>query len=162
MKRTVRTLLLLLPSVLALVTSAPTLASGAPNGETYFLSTGGDFGIYADTVHRNVSYTFTIETGSSHEVLVREIGRSGPGLQLLIPSTWRTKRVIAPHKSISITIRYHVSDCATVPGGDWPLRLEASWSGGVWHMITVQMPNFGTSAPEWQKSIGDSVCKKSD
>jgi hypothetical protein len=154
MRRTVTALLLL--SVLTLVTAVPAFAAGTPNAGTYFLSTGRNFHTYADTVQRNVSYTFTIETGSSHEVLLREFGRSGPGLQLLISSTWRTTRIIAPHKSISVTVRYHVIDCAEVPGGNWPLKVEASWNGGEWHVITVQIPSAGLG--EWQKSIADSVC----
>lgn len=112
----------------------------------------------ADTVHRNVNYTFTIGTGSSREVLVREFGRCGPGLQLLIASGWRTTRIIAPHKSIGVTLRYHVSKCAKVPNGDWPLKLEVSWNGKAWHTITVQMNNSGPGSLEWQKSIADSVC----
>jgi hypothetical protein len=156
MKRTVTAWLLL--SALTLTTATPALASGTPNAGTYFLSTGVDSHANVDTLRRDVSYTFALRTDSSREVLVRDIGRSGPGLQLLIPSTWRTTRIIAPHKSIGVTLRYHVSDCGKVPGGNWPLRLEASWSGGAWHVITVQMNNSGSGSLDWQKSIVDSVC----
>jgi hypothetical protein len=153
-----RTVIALLPLILLTpFPSAPAFAANAPNAETYFLSTGTKWDVNADTVNRDVGYTFSIETGLSRAVLVREIGRSGPGLQLQNLPTWRTTRTIPPHKSISVTLRYHVSDCATVPNGDWPLRLEASFKGGAWHVITMQI-NSGPGTPEWQKSIADSVC----
>jgi hypothetical protein len=148
-----------LVGLLVLVVSTSASAISTRSEGFYFLSTGDSFQINSDSAHRNAGYTFTLETGSSREVLVRDIGRSGPGLQLQKPTTLRQTRVIPPHESISITLHYHVSSCAKVPKGDWPLELEVAWKSGKWYRVKVQMLNAGLSL-QWQKSIANGVCPR--
>jgi hypothetical protein len=145
-------------TVLAVVTLASTTAAyaiGTRSAGDYHLSNQGE--IVFIHVGRNVNFTFTLETGSSREVLLRDIGQSGPGIQLRTSSGWSTTRVIAPHKSITVTLKYRIIDCARVPKHDWPLRLEARWESGKWYSISVQITTF--EGIPWQTYIAETVCK---
>jgi hypothetical protein len=143
---------------MTLVTASAALPALASNAGPYLLATGTSSQTYVDFSTRVVSYSFTLGTGASHDVFIRDVGRSVPGLQLLIPSGWRDARMIAPHTSIRVTLRFHVSHCNLVPSGTWPLTLEASWGDREWRVINVQMNNSGSDSLEWQQSIADSVC----
>jgi hypothetical protein len=148
-------------ALLAMLTSlAAGPASASPHSQTagdYFLSTGPSFQESGGVTHHNVTLTFSLETGASREVFIRDVGRSGPGLQLVKPSWWRTMQVIPPHETIVETIQYHISDCAKVPKGNWPLQLQVWGGAGKWHVITVQMAAF---TDQWQQSLADFVCQK--
>jgi hypothetical protein len=147
---------LALALVLTLSTADLALAAGIRSASGYNLSTGPAFRVTGDTIHRNASYTFTLVNGSSREVLVRNIGQVGPGLRLLVPSGGEKNRTVLPHKSISVTIEYHVSDCATVPTGSWPLTIDAAWKAGKWQRVSLQLLNAGSM--QWQKFIAHAAC----
>jgi hypothetical protein len=143
-------------ALLTLGASGPAMATGSRSANSYDLSTGPTFQSGGDRIHRNVTYTFTIVNGSSRDVLIRRVGQSGPGLKLLIPSGWEDTRTIRPHKSISETVKFHVSNCAKVPKGTWPLTMDASWNTGTWQRVSLQLTTAGPL--QWQKFIADSVC----
>jgi hypothetical protein len=143
-------------------------AAGIPSARRYSLSTGPTYQLSGDRIHRDVSETFTLVNGSSHRVLVRRIGLNGSGLQLLaaegsgttrtlIPSTGSgPTRSIPPHASLRLRVWYHVTDCATVPKGRWPLTLEVARDRGRWQRVRVSMPS-GPPVP-WPRSMTDLVC----
>lgn len=144
------------------------VAAGIHNASDYFLSTGPTYQEYGDSVHRFVSETFTLTNGNSREVLVRGIGRNGPGMQLRVssgsgsaqkllpPLGPGTTRIVPPHKSIRLTVWYHVSNCAKVPKASWPLTMDVAWSSGKWQQITLQVPS-GPSVL-WPRSLTSLVC----
>jgi hypothetical protein len=143
--------------VAALTLGLSAVASALPTrgGGYYFLTDGLDYQL-TTLGHRTLIYTFTIQTGSSHEVFVRNIGRNGPGLHLLTSSEWKEIRIIPPHESISVTMKYRVNNCAKVPKGNWPLAFEASWYDGKWYPVRMQMQGAGTQ--QWQQSLVSFVC----
>ena len=155
--------------VTALVLSTVNMAdaAGTPSASKYSLSTGPTYQSTGDKVHRFVSFTFTIVNGNSREIRIRQIGRNGPGLQLLVPagSGMNQKfipptgpgvtRVIPAHKSIRLTVWYRVSDCAKVPHGSWPLAMNVAWSSGQWQQVALQMPS---AYVPWPRSITGFVC----
>lgn len=154
--------------LLALGTGNPAMAARIRSASDYSLSTGPTYQMSGDRVHKYVSETFTLTNGNSREVLIRMIGQNGPGVQLrvpsgsgrtqkLIPSTGSGKmQIVPPHKSIRLRVWYHVSDCAKVPKGSWPLTMDVAWSSGRWQRISLQMPS-GASVP-WPRSMTDLVC----
>ena len=157
-----------LAAVLTLSASNLVSAAGIRSASHYFLSTGPTIQGFGDRTHKNVSETFTLVNGNSRIVLVREIGQNGPGLKLLVSSgSGTTQKLIArsgpgttqripPHKSIRLTVWYHVSNCAKVPKGSWPLTMDVAWNSGKWRRVSLQMPS-GASVP-WPRSITDWVC----
>jgi len=144
------------------------MAAGIRSARAYFLSAGPTFQMYGDRIHKDVSYTFTLVNGNSRRVLVRKIGQNGPGLELLVPrGTGTMQKLVSPsgpgtthtiqaHKSIRVTVWFHVSDCATIPRGSWPLMMDAAWSPGNWERVGLQMT--GGLSVQWQKSLANLVC----
>lgn len=157
-----------LVAVLALGTGDLAMATGFPSASKYDLSTGPTFRSYGDRIHKYISYTFTLVNGSSREVLIRKIGQNGPGLQLLVPSgSGKTQKFIPPsglgtthtvppHKSIRLTVWFHVTDCAKVLKGSWPLTMDAAWSASKRQRVNLQISSAGSM--QWQNFIADSVC----
>ena len=157
-----------LVAVLTLGTGDLVMATGFPSASRYALSAGPTFQAYGDRIHRYVSYTFTLVNGSSRKILIRKIGQNGPGLQLLVPSgSGKTQKLVppsgvgttqtvSPHKSIRLTVWFHVSDCAKVPKGSWPLTMDVAWSTSKWQRVNLQIASAGSM--RWQKFIADSVC----
>jgi len=155
-------------AVLILGTGDLAMAAGTRSADSRFLSTGPDFQTYSDSGHKYVSETFTLVNGNSREILVRKIGQNGPGLQLLVPSGSRTTQKLIPpsgsgathavlrHKSIRLTVWYHVSDCAKVPRGSWPLTMDVAWTAGKWQRVRLQMPS--NSSVPWPRSLTNLVC----
>ncbi len=143
------------------------LAAGTPSASIFSLSTGPKTQTTSDRVHKLVSFTFTLVNGESREILIRQVGQNAPGLQLLIPIGTGTKQKLIPpsgpgktraipaHKSILLTVWYHVSDCAKVPKGPWPLTVDLAWSSGKWQRAALQMPS--ASVP-WPRSVTGFVC----
>lgn len=157
-----------LAGVLTLSTGDLAMATGIRSADDYFLSTGPTYQAYGDRIHQYVSETFTLTNGNSRDVLVRRIGQNGPGLQLLVssgsgktqklipPSGPGKTRIVPPHKSIRLTVWYHVSDCAKVPKGSWPLTMDVAWSSGKWQRVGLQMPS--TPSVQWQMALTGWVC----
>jgi hypothetical protein len=157
-----------LVAVLTLGTGTLALADGVRGASDYFLSTGPTYSMSGDRVHKYVSETFTLTNGNSREVLVRRIGRNGPGLQLLVstgsgmnqklapPSRPGKTRIVPPHKSIRLTVWYHVSDCAKIPKGPWPLTMDVAWSTAKWQRVNLQLPSVPTVP--WPRSMTDWSC----
>jgi hypothetical protein len=131
-------------------------ASSGQNASRFNLSPGRTFQTTADRIHQNVSYTFTLVNGSSREVFVRKFGANGPGLKLLVPHDWTNLRTIGPHKSIGVTVRYHIGDCNEVPRTPWPLPLEVSLKTGKWQLASLHLLSAGSI--QWQKFLADAVC----
>ncbi len=143
-------------------------AAEGQSASSYSLSTGPTFEVYGDKLHRNVSETFSIVNGSSRQVFIEKIGKNGPGLQLLVASgSGKIKKLEVPsgtrriyrlpaHKSLRITVWYHVTDCAKVPTGSWPLSLDVAWNSENWRRVNLQMP--GTPSVPWPKSMTRWVC----
>ena len=154
--------------MLALGAGSSVAAAGIRSASTYFLSSGSTIQMSGDRIHKDVSYVFTLVNGNARKVFVRGIGRSGPGLELLVPrgsgTTMRldppsgpgTTHTVPAHKSIRLTVWFHVSDCSTVPRGSWPLTMDVAWSPGKWNRVGLQMTS-GLSV-QWQKSLANLVC----
>lgn len=142
--------------ILTLGTCGLAMAAGIHSASDYSLSTGPRFQTTGDRTHKNVSYTFSLVNGNSRDVLVRDVGQSGPGLQLIVPSGWGKTRTVLPHKSMNLTVTFHVSDCVKVPTGSWPLKMQVAWKAGKWQLVNLQMTNAGSM--QWQKFIANSVC----
>ena len=155
-------------AVMIILGASPAMATGIRSADTYFLSTGPRYQMFGDRLHKDVSYTFTLVNGNSRKVFVREIGQNGPGLELLVPrGSGTNQRLLRPsepgvthqiqaHKSIRLTVWFHVSKCATVPRGSWPITIDVASSLGKWQRVGLRM----TSRPsvQWQKSLADLVC----
>ncbi len=144
------------------------MAAGVRSASDYSLSTGPTYQLSGDRIHQYVSETFTLVNANLRRVLVRTIGQNGPGLQLrvltgsgttqkLIPRRGPgTMYAVPPHESIRLRVWYHVTDCAAVPKGRWPLTMDVAWRSGKWQRVTLQMPR-GLVAP-WPRSMTDFVC----
>jgi len=156
-----------LVAVLTLGVGNVAMASGIRDADAYFLSTGPTYQMSGDRIHKYVSETFTLVNGNAREILVRKVGQNGLGLQLLVsagsgkaqkltaPSGPGRTKVVPPHKSIRLTVWYHVSDCAKIPKVSWPLTMDVAWSSGRWQRVSLQMPSG--SVP-WPRSMTDFVC----
>ena len=159
--------LALLVVIFTLGTVNVAIASGAQNANNYSLSTGSTFQMTGDRVHKNVSYTFTLINGNSSDVLVRDIGHSVPGLELLVPTGSGMKqklipptgpgkaKIVLPHGAIRLTVWYHISDCAKVPKSSWPLTLSAAGESGNWQRVSISIPS-GTVP--WPMSLTAFIC----
>ncbi len=170
--KTTRLGLLLRISVLAfgmtLLVCTPVFAAGGQSASSFSLSTGPTFGVSGDKLHKNVSETFSIVNGNSRQVFLEKIGKNGPGLELLVASgSGKTRKLEVPsgtrriyripaHKSLRITVWYHVTDCATVPTSSWPLSLDVAWNSANWRRVNLQMP--GTPSVPWPRSMTRWVC----
>lgn len=159
--------LLLLVAVLTLGAVGAAVASGTLNANNYLLSMGPTFQMTGDRVHENVSYTFTLINGNSSNVLVRGVGRSVPGLELLVPTGSGMKQklipltgpgktqIVPPHGAIRLTVWYHISDCAKVPKRSWPLTLSAAWGSERWQSVSISVPS---GAVPWPRSVTEFIC----
>lgn len=142
--------------LLTLGTNDLAMATSSRSAGDYSLSTGPRFQLTSNKVHKNVRYTFTLVNGSSREILIRDVGRGGAGLQLLKTAGWTKTQMIRPHKSMRETLSFHVSNCSKVPKGSWPLTMEASWKLSKWRLVSLQPVSPGSL--EWQTFLADSVC----
>lgn len=133
------------------------MAMSGRSASNFNLSAGNTFQSSADRIHQNVSYSFTLVNGSSRKVFVRKFGSNGPGLKLLVPAGWTLLRTIEPHKSIGVTVRFHVSDCSKVPRAPWPLPFEVSVKTGKWQV--ANLPLMSADSIQWQRFLADSVCR---
>lgn len=150
-------------STVNLVTAAETRSAN-----DYFLSTGPGYELYGDSSHKYVSETFTLVNGNNRSILIRKIGQNGPGLQLLVPSgSGKSQKLVSPsgmgktrtvsaHKSIRLTVWYHVSQCSKVPKGVWPLTMDVAWHASKWQRVSLQMPS--DPAAPWPRYLTDLVC----
>lgn len=143
-------------AALNLVAVVPAIAMGAQSADAYNLSAGPTFHSSADRINRDVTYTFTLLNGSSRAVFIRRVGRSAPGLVLRKPSSWYRVRMVPPHRSISETVTFYVSDCSEVPKGSWPIHMDAALNRTHWQRINLELTMAGTA--QWQTSMADSVC----
>lgn len=153
---------------MALLACTPVFAAGSHSASSYALSTGPTFGVFGDKLHKNVSETFSIVNGNSRQVFIEKIGKNGPGLQLLVASGFgKTRKLEVPsgarriyripaHKSLRITVWYHVTDCAKVPTGSWPLSLDVAWNSENWRRVNLQIS--ATPSVPWPKSMTRWVC----
>lgn len=152
---------------LTLSAGSAAMAAGVRRASAYFLSTGPTVHLYGDRIHRDVRYDFTLVNGNARSVLVRTIGQNGPGLELLVPRGSATGRLVPPagpgptyavraHASIRLTVLFHVSDCAAVPKGSWPLTMDVAWSPGKWQRVALPLAPRG-SVP-WPRSLVAFVC----
>lgn len=169
MRRLSSAVIVSLVVILTIGASNLAAASGTRSASNYSLSPGPNFQTYADVGHKYVSESFSLVNGNSRKLLVRGIGQSGPGLQLLIPtgsgvaeklippSGPGMTKTVPPHKSIRLTVWLHVIDCAKVPKGSWPLTMDVAWTSGKWQRVSLQMPS-GRLAP-WPRSLTDLVCQ---
>ena len=135
-----------------------TAADGAAVNSSHFgLDESLRWGGSGDTLRHDATYTFRLLNYSKNTVRVRYIGRSGNGLELLKPPGWVQGRTIPPHGSIPVTLSYHVTDCAGVVRGSWPLVFQASRIPGVWRWLSLSLTPLG-GASQWQESVAREAC----
>src|ERR1700731_2612790 len=153
-------------ATLSLTNVGLSMAAGLPSAELYSLVPGLNTQEFSDSTHKVVSYTFSVVNEGAREVFIRHVGRSGPGLELLGPiGAEMSQRLVRPtgvgktltvraHNSTALTVWFQVKNCAKVPKGNWPLPFDASWGGGKWQRVNMQLSTSGDAA-QWQKSIAD-------
>ncbi len=97
----------------------------------------------------------------SWPVTVRDIGRSGPGMQLLGVEGWERGTpspfpvTLAAHTGIGATLVYRVTDCAGYPRGSWPVTAVVERP---WGVMTVDVVP-GHDWPQWQEDIVSTWCR---
>ncbi len=158
MRRTSLTALVTLVAVLSIGASVSAAATRTRSASYYFLSAGPSWSTFFDPHHHNFTEMFTLVNGNSRDAYVRRVGSNGPGLQLLNTPVQRSNiETILPHRSVRLVVSFHVSNCALVPKGSWPLTMDFAWRvTGTWHRISLQMES-GPSSP-WPRSETASLC----
>lgn len=142
--------------VLNSIGNAPAIALGLRSASQYDIYSGNSFQTYSDKVNRFVSYTFTLANGSSDDFLVKDIGRSGPGIRLVKTKNWSRSRDIKAHSSIDVSISFHVDDCVLVPKNFWPVTLDIYSASTKWHRVTLGLLTAGSR--QWQSYLVEAVC----
>ena len=94
-------------------------------------------------------------------VTVREVGRSGPGLELLGVEGWDRgvpspfPATLPPRSGIGATVVYRITDCQGYPRGSWPLTAVVERP---WGVMTVDVrPEHDW--PQWQEDIVSTWCR---
>ncbi len=158
MRLPVKSLVRTLGVLLLLGPLGATAADGAAVDASHFgLDESLRWGGSGDTVRHDATYTFRLLNYSKNPVRVRYIGRSGKGLELLKPPGWAEGRTIRPHGSVPVTLSYHVTDCAGVVRGSWPLVFQASRISGVWRWLSLSLTPL-SGASQWQESVAREAC----
>lgn len=110
------------------------------------------------------SITFTMRNAGFADVLVTDVGRSGPGFELV-----RTEGVpvlLLPGESAKVTLVYRVTDCARVPVEPWPVPVVAgTWRGESTVYLAQGRQQRRDDLPEpegpdveWQEGIAAKNC----
>jgi hypothetical protein len=87
-------------------------------------------------------------------VTVLEVGRSGPGMELLgvdgaLPIT------LASSEGASFELTYRITDCDATPRGSWPVTAVVARP---WGALTVDVePSH--EWPHWQEQLVESACR---
>jgi hypothetical protein len=94
-------------------------------------------------------------------VIVRDIGRSGPGLELLGVEGW-DRGVPSPfpvtlpaHTGVGATLVYRITDCVGYPRGSWPVTAVVDRP---WGAMTVDV-RPEQDWPQWQEEIVSTWCR---
>jgi hypothetical protein len=93
-------------------------------------------------------------------VTVREVGRSGPGLELLgVEGPGRAASpfpvTLQPDGRVEATLVYRITDCANYPRGSWPVTAVVDRP---WGAMTVDVePEY--EWPVWQENVVQTWCR---
>jgi DsbC/DsbD-like thiol-disulfide interchange protein len=119
------------------------------------LTVGNAFRIAGDPTRMRADYRFSLTNNGTTTVTITNLGRSGAGLDLLRVRPQRTE--LAPGKSVTVTLTYRVSGCASVTRMAWPLPITARASG----RTTAGYVDLRSTGPhkKWQQDLSDVVCR---
>lgn len=100
-----------------------------------------------------VTVDLTLTNGNaSAPVEVRDLGRGGPGLEL-IDSIGSTSDILAPGEAMTVTLVYRITDCDEVPRESWPVPVEVARWWGI-QTVDVHPPEqVSLDAPDGERSF---------
>lgn len=133
---------------------------------------GGESGAWV------MDYQFDIRNDGWFPVEIVDVGRNGPGLDLV--GTLGVGNRIGAGRSANVGVSYDVTDCAAVPAEAWPVpvRVARPWgSHTVWMELEPQFPedfdlplsdastdelSSWEATVEWQRNLADAICYDRD
>ena len=90
-----------------------------------------------------------------------DVGRSGPGLELLdvegpdrAPSPFPV--TLGAGEGVTAVLVYRITDCDATPVGDWPLTAVVDRP---WGTMTVEVPIESSTVLPWQEHVVSSWCR---
>lgn len=109
--------------------------------------------------------TITIRNDGWTEMTLLAVGRDGPGLRL-VGTDVRLPYRLAAGRSVSIELRYEVTDCGDVPMVAWPVPVTADAATGPYRRffwlppeeVGSQWPLDQPGAVPWQRAISWGSC----
>ncbi|MDI1463654.1 hypothetical protein QEZ54_21975 [Catellatospora sp. KI3] len=109
--------------------------------------------------------TITIRNDGWTEMTLLAVGRDGPGLRLVGTDVVLPYRLGAG-RSVSIELRYVVTDCGEVPVGAWPVPVTADAATGPYlryfwlppEEVGPGWPVGGPGLVAWQRAISWGSC----
>ncbi|GHJ46782.1 hypothetical protein Cs7R123_41240 [Catellatospora sp. TT07R-123] len=111
------------------------------------------------------SQTITIRNDGWTDMTLLAVGRDGPGLRLVGTDVALPYR-LAAGRSVSIELRYEVTDCGLVPTDAWPVPVVADAAAGPYRRYFLLPPEeIGSGWPfdwpgpvPWQRAISWGSC----
>ena len=154
--------------------------SGGVRANIGYSSESNDAGAASPTA-KSFTRQFAVKNNGWTTVRVTGVGQNGPGLHLVgpgdkdglpkdmeLPGSTPVPFDLHPGQIAIVAVSYHVTDCAAVPSGSFPVTLRVDRPWGT-QTIGISLPM--TSAPGnahglvsdtemigWQKEMADDVC----
>jgi hypothetical protein len=112
------------------------------------------FVLDADSRSREATYRFTATNFSDKAINIIAVGRSGPGLKLVVANA--DPMQVPTQGRTTISVRFKVDECDRITKNSWPFPVTCTTAG----KSTTQYLVLGSTSPrtEWQESIAEAIC----
>jgi hypothetical protein len=120
------------------------------------LGEGSSFQTSMDPATNNVSYSFKLLNASAGPVRISQLGDSRDGMKLVGVSP--RLPVSVPPGALSMTITFHITDCARISREQWDIPVHVT-SGGRSGTVSLALRSDGPTDP-WQLFVTRPVCNR--
>jgi len=108
-----------------------------------------------------VRVQIVVSNAGQFPVTVRDVGRSGPGLELLGVEGWERSpspfpTTLQPGEGVGATLVYRITDCDGAPAGDWPVTALVDRP---WGTMTVEVSYEAEAIHPWQDYVVSTWCR---
>ncbi|MFG1807558.1 hypothetical protein [Streptomyces sp. NPDC049040] len=120
------------------------------------LGEGSSFQTAVDPETNNVSYSFKLLNASDGPVRISQLGDSRDGMKLV--GVTPHLPVSVPPGSLSMTITFHITDCARISRDQWDIPVHVTSHGGS-GTVSLALRSDGPTDP-WQLFVTRPVCNR--
>lgn len=148
---------LLLTSFLLLTHPTPSFGSNRtvnPVNSTQRLG----WGIAGYPSVKTARYSFRVQNISKIPVEIRDLGMNVLNLRLVKPPRWSIPVLIAPGKSVPVTVVYQAISCRAVPNVSTPMLLQVRSGISTWHSVGIKLTAVNGPG-KWERSVLNAACR---